>query len=278
MWGLNNTGQTGGTPGADIDAERAWNVSTGSSDVMVAVIDTGVDYTHPDLAANIWTNPGEIPGNGIDDDNNGYIDDIHGWDFRNGDSGPLRRQRPRHATARARSAPWATTAWASCRRRLGRFDHGAEVPQRGRKRQHGRRRLRRSTTRRCPGRGHHEQLVGRRRILPDAARLDQRRRRLQDIVFVAAAGNGSADTDVSPHYPSSYLSDNIISVMAVDHMTDVRSYWPSCNVLVEHRRHVSVDIAAPGTNICSTVPGQRLRAAPTAAPRWPRRTWRARRR
>jgi subtilisin family serine protease len=81
MWDMNNTGQNGGTPGADIDAERAWNVSTGSHDVMVAVIDTGVDYTHPELAANIWTNPGEIAGNSIDDDSNGYIDDIHGWDF-----------------------------------------------------------------------------------------------------------------------------------------------------------------------------------------------------
>lgn len=89
LWGLNNTGQTGGTPGSDIDAERAWNVSTGSHNVMVAVIDTGVDYTHPDLAANIWTNPGEIAGNGIDDDSNGFIDDIHGWDFYNDDNDPF---------------------------------------------------------------------------------------------------------------------------------------------------------------------------------------------
>lgn len=81
LWGLKNTGQTGGTPGADINATPAWDLSTGSNNIIVAVVDTGVLYTHSDLSANIWTNPGEIPGNGIDDDHNGYIDDVHGWNF-----------------------------------------------------------------------------------------------------------------------------------------------------------------------------------------------------
>lgn len=81
LWGLKNTGQNGGTPGADIGAPAAWAVSKGSRAVKVAVIDTGVDYTHPDLAANIWTNTGEIPGDGIDNDGNGYVDDVRGWNF-----------------------------------------------------------------------------------------------------------------------------------------------------------------------------------------------------
>lgn len=93
LWGLRNTGQDingdPGTPGSDIRAADAWNLWTGDSDFRIAVLDTGVDYAHPDLAGNIWTNPGEIPGNGIDDDNNGYVDDVHGYDFANGDSDPM---------------------------------------------------------------------------------------------------------------------------------------------------------------------------------------------
>src|SRR5665648_166083 len=87
LWGLNNTGQTGGTVDADIDAPEAWSTTTGSSGVVVADIDTGVAYDHVDLAANMWHNPSEI-ANGMDDDGNGYIDDVYGIDVANGDSDP----------------------------------------------------------------------------------------------------------------------------------------------------------------------------------------------
>jgi len=73
-----NYGQNGGTAGVDVKAAKAWDLSTGSTDVIVAVIDTGVRYTHVELASQMWRNPGEIPGNGIDDDHNGYIDDVFG--------------------------------------------------------------------------------------------------------------------------------------------------------------------------------------------------------
>lgn len=88
QWALNNTGQTGGAYDADIDAPEAWSTVTGSSRGAVAVVDSGVLMTHEDLNDNIWTNPGEIAGNGIDDDRNGYVDDVHGWDFVNNDANP----------------------------------------------------------------------------------------------------------------------------------------------------------------------------------------------
>jgi len=93
LWGLRNIGQLingdPGTPGADIRATDAWNLWTGDPNFKIAVIDSGVDYNHPDLEANIWTNPGEIPDNDVDDDGNGWIDDVHGYDFRNNDADPL---------------------------------------------------------------------------------------------------------------------------------------------------------------------------------------------
>jgi subtilisin family serine protease len=87
---MNNSGQTGGTADADIDAAEAWDSFTGNSnDIIIGVIDTGIDYLHPDLTGNIWTNAGEIPENGIDDDGNGFVDDYYGWDFAYDDNDPM---------------------------------------------------------------------------------------------------------------------------------------------------------------------------------------------
>jgi cysteine-rich repeat protein len=94
LWGLKNVGQSlfvgepGGTPGADIDATLAWRESLGDG-IVVAVNDTGVDYTHGDLQGQLWVNPGEISGNGIDDDGNGFVDDVHGWNFVDNDNNPI---------------------------------------------------------------------------------------------------------------------------------------------------------------------------------------------
>jgi large repetitive protein len=103
QWGLENRGQQhllgdspstnagalwSGTPGADVDARRAWGVTRGSPATVIAIIDVGVDIGHPDLAANVWTNPGEIAGNHVDDDHNGKVDDVHGWDFVGNDNNP----------------------------------------------------------------------------------------------------------------------------------------------------------------------------------------------
>src|SRR5687768_552025 len=89
LYGMHNTGAGGGTPGADIKAPEAWTIGTGSRDVLVAVIDTGIDYFHEDLRANLWTNPREVVGNGVDDDGNGFIDDVYGYDFISKDSDPF---------------------------------------------------------------------------------------------------------------------------------------------------------------------------------------------
>jgi len=87
QWNLQNTGQSGGTPGADVKASDAWEISGGDPSITVAVLDSGTEWTHDDLAANIWTNPGEVL-DGIDNDANGFVDDIRGWDFEANDNDP----------------------------------------------------------------------------------------------------------------------------------------------------------------------------------------------
>jgi len=88
LWGFNNTGQNGGVADADIDAPEGWDILNSASDVIVAVIDSGIHYTHEDLAENMWVNPGEIPGNRQDDDGNGFIDDVHGINVLTGSGDP----------------------------------------------------------------------------------------------------------------------------------------------------------------------------------------------
>lgn len=92
LWGLDNYGQS------DIDAPEVWNYQTGSKDVVVAVIDSGIDYNHPDLIDNMWSNPDEIANNGIDDDENGYVDDVRGYDFFDNDNEPLDENENGHGT------------------------------------------------------------------------------------------------------------------------------------------------------------------------------------
>src|SRR5215204_6048277 len=88
QWGWNNIGQFGGTTDADVDAPEFWDLIESAPGVVIAVLDSGMNFTHPDLLGIAWQNPGEIPDDGVDNDGNGRIDDVNGWDFTNADNDP----------------------------------------------------------------------------------------------------------------------------------------------------------------------------------------------
>ena len=253
QWGLENTGQAvnghaAGLPGVDIDAPNAWSFGHGSDEVVVAVIDSGVDYGHEDLTANMWTNEGEVPGNGRDDDGNGVVDDVHGFNAVDGSGDP--DDDLGHGTHVAgiigavgdngrgvAGVNWTTrimalkflgpTGGGMTSDAIACIDYILEMKSRG------------ANVRvvNCSWGS----------TLPSIALYDAiARANKQGILFVCAAGNDGTDTDRIPHYPSAYDLDGVISVAALapnDTMAGF-SNWGA----------TSVDIAAPGVDILSTLP------------------------
>jgi len=248
MWGLNNTGQTAGIFDADIDAPEAWTITTGSSAVIVADIDSGMDMTHPDLVANLWTNPNEIANNGIDDDANGYIDDIHGWDFGENDNNPSDTISScgGHGTHTAgtigasgnNGAGITGVNWTVSLMPLKVFkpifggifctaDSAAII-----------------------GAINYASMMGARVSNNSygggpASQAEQSAIQASKALFVAAAGNDGANNDLTPSYPANYPLDNVLSVAATDH-NDAMAIFSNFGT--------SVHLAAPGVSILSTLP------------------------
>jgi len=252
-WGLKNTGQTvnatTGIAGADISIEQAWNVVTNCSAVTVAVVDTGVNYNHPDLAANIWNNAAEIAGNGIDDDGNGFIDDVQGWDFVQSDNTPMDfNEHGTHVAGTIGAVGnngvggtgicWGVKIMPV--RVLGSTGSG--------------------TTASVVAGIDYAVANGAKVINMSLGGGGGAPGDLQDIAIgnanaagvlvVVAAGNSAANIDTTPTYPASYTQPNIISVAATDQNDALASF--------SNFGAVSVDVAAPGVNIKSTIPPARV--------------------
>jgi len=247
LCGMHNTGQTGGTADADIDAPAAWDIATGDDGVVLAIIDTGIDYNHQDLAGNVWTNPGEIAGNGVDDDGNGYVDDVHGIDTCNGDSDPMDDAGHGSHVAGTIGAVGgngvgvAGVNWnvsmVACKfldadgygddaGAIGCLDYVKALRDRGENIV--------VTSNSWGGGGNNPAL---------AAAIDAQR----EILFVAAAGNDGRNNDVTPSYPDGYDLPSILAVAATDHEDGLA--WFS------NYGRQTVHLGAPGVDILSSTPG-----------------------
>ena len=244
LWGLHNTGQNGGSLDADIDAPEAWDLQTGSGEIVIGVIDSGIDYTHPDLANNIWTNPGEIPGNGIDDDENGYIDDVHGWDFVNDDPDPMDGNgHGTHVAGTIAAAgnneigisgvSWNASLMAL--RFLNDSGNGSSY--------HALLALEYATM--MGADITNNSWIG--ESYSGAAQFAINQAGNAGSLYVVCAGNNRNDNDITPTYPASYLGDNVITVAATTNTDGLSSF--------SNYGANSVDLGAPGSGILSTKPG-----------------------
>ena len=246
LWGMNNTAQTGGVVDADIDAAEAWDVTTGSRSVVVAVVDTGIDYRHPDLASNMWRNPGEVAGDQIDNDGNGFVDDVYGWDFANNDADPFDDEG--HGTHVAgtigavgnNGIGVAGVAWQVSLMGLKFLGaDGSGTTSAAIAALNYATRMRTSfginvvATNNSWGGGGASTALRSAITSGEAA----------GIVCVAAAGNSATNNDTSPSYPAAYATLSVAATDASNRLASFSSYGAT-----------TVDVAAPGVAIYSTTP------------------------
>ncbi len=252
MSNLRNTGQSG-FRGGDIAAAQAWDVTTGSDAVVIGVVDTGIDTEHPDLKDNIWRNTAEVPNNGVDDDNDGYIDDVTGWDFYNNDKtvfdDPTIDDHGTHVAGIIGATgnngvgvvgvSWHVKLMPL--KFLGSPDGAGSTSQAIAALQYARMMRDRGVNIRAvnnswSGRSFSQAL------LDAIGQLNA-----SGILFVAAAGNDGTDNDSFPIYPANYEVPNVISVGAENSLYERASFSDFGTQ--------TVDIYAPGVDILSTLPG-----------------------
>ena len=245
LWGLNNTV----TPSADIDALGAWALTTGSGSVVVTVIDTGIDYTHPDLVDNMFRNTTDCNTDLVDNDGNGYVDDCHGIDVYNNDSDPMDdNQHGTHVSGTigavgnnllgvvgvnwdvqlmackflSSGGSGFTDGAVSCLNYVALMkDRGVNIV---------------ATNNSWGGGGYSQSLYDAIKAIGD-----------RGVLFVAAAGNSALDNNTALFYPASYFLPNLIAVAATNE-TDGLAYFSNYGEQTVH-------LGAPGTNILSTTPG-----------------------
>lgn len=253
LWGLRNTGQADssrqlGAAGVDVDAERAWDITTGSKDVVVAVIDTGVDYRHPDLAANAWVNEAELNGKpGVDDDGNGIVDDVYGASFAD-PARPVGNPMDDHG----HGTHCAGTIGGKGDDGRGIVGVSWDVRIMGVK---------------FLGADGSGSLEGAIQAIDYATRMGARiqsnswagggysklleeaiqRADAANVLFVAASSNAGGNNDASPVYPATYNVPNIISVAAIDNRGSLADF--------SNYGRTTVHVAAPGVNIHSSLNG-----------------------
>lgn len=249
LWGMINTGQYDGSQngiaGFDVNAEKAWDIQTGNKDLVVAVIDTGVDYNHPDLKENMWTNEAERTGKaGVDDDGNGYVDDIYGYDFASnrGDSNDDQGHGSHCAgTIGAKGdngVGIAGVVWdvkimgvkfldangsGTLENALKAIDYATKMGAKIMSNSWG-------------GGGFSETL-----------KASIERSNAAGSLFVAAAGNDYSNNDSRPMYPASYQIPNVISVAAINNKGQLANF--------SNYGKASVHVGAPGVNITSSTNG-----------------------